>query len=161
MEIRLDGRMDRIESKIGAMDSGFAARPDRVEDKIERQTGQTGSGHHAPFSPKPHHWLKSLEETSLIVTKQKPADHLADSTGLTGRDSKTLVEGLFDTIRTTLATGGAVKLSGFGNFTLREKPPRPGRNPKTGAPCVISARRVVAFHASPILRERCDKQAAE
>lgn len=96
----------------------------------------------------------------MTITKQKLADHLADSTGLTGRDSKTLVEALFDTIRATLTTCGEVKLSGFGNFTLREKRPRPGRNPKTGLACEISARRVVVFHASPLLRERCDRQAA-
>jgi len=91
----------------------------------------------------------------MTITKQKLADHLADSTGLTGRDSKTLVEALFDTIRATLTTCSEVKLSGFGNFTLHEKSPRPGRNPKTGLSCEISARRVVVFHASPVLRERC------
>ncbi|MHB1641113.1 MAG: integration host factor subunit alpha [Acidithiobacillus sp.] len=96
----------------------------------------------------------------MTVTKQKLADRLADSTWLTGRESKALVESLFDTIRATLAQGSEVKLSGFGNFTLREKAPRPGRNPKTGMACEISARRIVAFHASQILRERCDRRAA-
>jgi integration host factor subunit alpha len=97
----------------------------------------------------------------MTITKQKLTDHLADSTGLTGRDSRALVELFFDTIRTVLANGGKVKLSGFGNFTVREKQTRPGRNPKTGTPCEIRARRVVVFHAGQSLRERCDRQVAE
>jgi integration host factor subunit alpha len=55
----------------------------------------------------------------------------------------------------TLAAGEDVKLSGFGNFTMHEKRARPGRNPKTGEPFEIRARRVVTFHASPILKDRC------
>ncbi len=96
----------------------------------------------------------------MTVTKQKLTNHLAGSTGLTGCDSKSLVEAFFDAIRATLAQGTEVKLSGFGNFTVREKRPRPGRNPKTEMTCEISARRVVVFHASPILREQSDRRAA-
>ena len=90
--------MDRIESKIGAIESGvgaridrmeasFTARMDRVEDKIERQTGKL---HHAPFSPKTV--LLADRTSSMTVTKQKLTNHLADSTGLTGRNSRALVE---------------------------------------------------------------------
>ena len=68
------------------------------------------------------------------------------------------MESFFDTIRAALAAGGKFKLSGFGNFSVREKKTRPGRNPKTGDPCEIRARRVVVFHAGLSLRERCSSQ---
>ena len=74
--------------------------------------------------------------------------------GLTRKTSLELVGSLFDTIRETLASGEDVKLSGFGNFTLREKNARPGRNPMTGVPCEITARRVVTFKASQKIRQR-------
>lgn len=66
--------------------------------------------------------------------------------------AKELVEVFFEEIRLTLEKGEEVKLSGFGNFTIRDKKSRPGRNPKTGEPKEISARRVVTFHAGQKLR---------
>jgi integration host factor subunit alpha len=63
-----------------------------------------------------------------------------------------MVETFFDEIRNALERGEAVKLSGFGNFQLRDKPQRPGRNPKTGEEIPITARRVVTFHASQKLK---------
>jgi integration host factor subunit alpha len=63
-----------------------------------------------------------------------------------------MVEAFFDEIRDALQKGDSVKLSGFGNFQLRDKPQRPGRNPKTGEEMPISARRVVTFHASQKLK---------
>ena len=63
-----------------------------------------------------------------------------------------MVEHFFEEIRIALERGDAVKLSGFGNFQLREKPQRPGRNPKTGEEIPITARRVVTFHASQKLK---------
>lgn len=90
----------------------------------------------------------------MTVTKAEMAHALVDETGLTYLTSLELVNSLFDTMRETLASGEDVKLSGFGNFTLREKVARPGRNPKTGISCEIAARQVVTFKASLILRER-------
>ena len=67
---------------------------------------------------------------------------------VTKNDAKEIVELFFEEIRSTLARGEEIKISGFGNFQLRDKPQRPGRNPKTGEEVPITARRVVTFHAS-------------
>jgi integration host factor subunit alpha len=75
--------------------------------------------------------------------------------GLPAKECGALVNTLFDTIRTTLATGEDVKLSSFGNFTLREKRARPGRNPKNRESFEIVARRVVTFRVSQKVKERC------
>ena len=90
----------------------------------------------------------------MTITKQDLTHLLVDTVGLPAKECAALVNTLFDTIRATLATGENVKLSGFGNFTLREKRARPGRNPKNGEPVEISARRVVTFRASPKVKER-------
>ena len=89
----------------------------------------------------------------MTITKLKLAHYLSDTMGLTARECATMVDTLFDTIRSTLAAGEDVKLSGFGNFTLRDKRARPGRNPKNGKPFEVSARRVVTFRASPLLKK--------
>ena len=91
----------------------------------------------------------------MTITKLDLTRHLSDTTGLTARECKAVVETFFDTIRVILAAGEDVKLSGFGNFTLRDKRARPGRNPKNGKQFEISARRVVTFRASPLLKGRC------
>ena len=91
----------------------------------------------------------------MTITKQDLTLHLSDTVGLPAKECAPLVNTLFDTIRTTLAAGEDVKLSGFGNFTLREKRARPGRNPRNGEPFEIAARRVVTFRASPLLKGRC------
>lgn len=93
--------------------------------------------------------------TPRTVTKQELTDHLVDTMGLTGKESKRLVESFFNTIRATLAAGEEVKLHGFGNFTLHDKRARPGRNPQTGEVVPITARRVVTFRASHLLKEAC------
>ncbi|OCX75664.1 integration host factor subunit alpha [Acidithiobacillus thiooxidans] len=90
----------------------------------------------------------------MTVTKAEIAYFLMDEMGLTRLTSLELVNSLFDTIRETLASGEDVKLSGFGNFTLRHKVAREGRNPKTGVPHIITARRVVTFKVSPKIKER-------
>ena len=84
----------------------------------------------------------------FTLTKAELADLLFEQVGLNKREAKDMVDAFFDEIRDTLERGGCVKLSGFGNFQLRDKPQRPGRNPKTGEEIPISARRVVTFHAS-------------
>ena len=82
------------------------------------------------------------------LTKADLAELLFDSVGLNKREAKDMVEAFFEEISAALIAGDEVKLSGFGNFKLRDKPQRPGRNPKTGEAIPISARRVVTFHAS-------------
>jgi integration host factor subunit alpha len=89
---------------------------------------------------------------SAALTKAEMADVLFDQVGLNKRESKEMVDAFFDELRTCLVRGEMVKLSGFGNFQLRDKPSRPGRNPKTGESIPISARRVVTFHASQKLK---------
>lgn len=86
------------------------------------------------------------------MTKAEIADALFERLGLNKREAKDMVDGFFDEICQALARGEAVKLSGFGNFQLRDKPTRPGRNPKTGEEIAITARRVVTFHASQKLK---------
>lgn len=89
---------------------------------------------------------------SAALTKAEMADILFDQVGLNKRESKEMVDAFFDELRACLVSGEMVKLSGFGNFLLRDKPSRPGRNPKTGESIPISARRVVTFHASQKLK---------
>lgn len=81
------------------------------------------------------------------LSKLLMAEALSDTFGLSKSDSKSLVEEFFEEIKLILSTGQHVKLSGFGNFRLRDKTERPGRNPKTGTDAIISARRVVTFKA--------------
>jgi len=86
------------------------------------------------------------------LTKAELAELLFDHVGLNKREAKDMVEAFFEVIRDALEGGESVKLSGFGNFQLRDKPQRPGRNPKTGEAIPIAARRVVTFHASQKLK---------
>src|SRR5215471_17177658 len=88
----------------------------------------------------------------MTLTKAELADLLFEQLGLNKREAKDMVEHFFEEIRIALERGDSVKLSGFGNFQLREKPQRPGRNPKTGEEIPITARRVVTFHASQKLK---------
>ena len=94
--------------------------------------------------------LPSLETPTL--TKAELADLLFERLGLNKRESKDMVEGFFDIINQALLRGEDVKVSGFGNFSIRRKAPRPGRNPRTGEPIPIRARNVVTFHASHKLK---------
>ena len=96
---------------------------------------------------------RSQAEKDLpTLTKAELAELLFEQVGLNKREAKDMVETFFDEIRNALERGEAVKLSGFGNFQLRDKPQRPGRNPKTGDEIPITARRVVTFHASQKLK---------
>ncbi|MDR0564561.1 MAG: integration host factor subunit alpha [Azoarcus sp.] len=88
----------------------------------------------------------------MTLTKAELTDLLFEQVGLNKREAKDMVEMFFEEIRGALERGENVKLSGFGNFMLRNKPQRPGRNPKTGEEIPISARRVVSFHPSPKLK---------
>ncbi len=93
-----------------------------------------------------------VEASGKTVTKAELAEALFERLGLNKREAKDMVDGFFDEIRAALERGESVKLSGFGNFQLRDKPQRPGRNPKTGEEIAITARRVVTFHASQKLK---------
>ena len=93
----------------------------------------------------------------MTLTKAELADLLFEKVGLNKREAKDMVEAFFEEIRGALERGESVKLSGFGNFQLRDKPQRPGRNPKTGEEIAISARRVVTFHASQKLKAMVEK----
>ena len=94
--------------------------------------------------------------TMTTLTKADLAELLFEKVGLNKREAKDVVESFFDEIRLSLEKGDIVKLSGFGNFQCREKPQRPGRNPKTGEEMPISARRVVTFHASQKLKSQVE-----
>ena len=93
----------------------------------------------------------------MALTKADMAEHLFEELGLNKREAKDMVEMFFEEIRQALEDGRQVKLSGFGNFDLREKKQRPGRNPKTGEEIPITARRVVTFHASQKLKAMVEK----
>ena len=94
--------------------------------------------------------LPTLETPTL--TKAELADLLFERLGLNKRESKDMVEAFFELIHGKLVDGADVKLSGFGNFQIRRKAPRPGRNPRTGEAIPIKARNVVTFHASHKLK---------
>jgi len=95
----------------------------------------------------------------MALTKAEMAERLFDELGLNKREAKEMVEMFFETIRSSLEKGEQVKLSGFGNFDLREKKERPGRNPKTGEEIPISARRVVTFRPGQKLKARVEAYA--
>ena len=90
------------------------------------------------------------------LTKADIAEMLFEDLGLNKREAKELVEMFFEEIRHALETNEQVKLSGFGNFDLRDKRQRPGRNPKTGEEIPISARRVVTFRPGQKLKVRVE-----
>ena len=95
--------------------------------------------------------VDSLETPAL--TKAHMAELLYEQIGLNKREAKDMVDAFFDVMVDALVQGEEVKISGFGNFQVRTRSARPGRNPRTGEPVPIEARRVVTFHASPKLRE--------
>jgi integration host factor subunit alpha len=95
----------------------------------------------------------------MALTKAGMVERLYEDLGLNKREAKELVEIFFEEIRSALEKGQQVKLSGFGNFDLRDKNRRPGRNPKTGEEIPIDARRVVTFKAGQKLKARVEAYA--
>ncbi|HHE8713143.1 TPA: integration host factor subunit alpha [Haemophilus influenzae] len=91
------------------------------------------------------------------ITKLDIIEYLSDKYHLSKQDTKNVVENFLEEIRLSLESGHDVKLSGFGNFELRDKSSRPGRNPKTGDVVPVSARRVVTFKPGQKLRARVEK----
>lgn len=92
------------------------------------------------------------------LSKAIMADALCNTVNVSKPDAKEIVEQFFEEIRFALESGQHVKLSGYGNFTLRDKPQRPGRNPKTGEEIPVAARRVVTFKPGLKLKTKIDLQ---
>ena len=92
----------------------------------------------------------------MALTKADIAESLYEELGLNKREARDLVEIYFDELKEALSNGKQVKLSGFGNFDLRDKKERPGRNPKTGESIPISARRVVTFKPGQKLKNKVE-----
>ncbi|UDG79587.1 integration host factor subunit alpha [Candidatus Steffania adelgidicola] len=92
----------------------------------------------------------------MALTKAEMSEYLFKKLGLSKRDAKEIVERFFEEVRLALENGEQVKLSGFGNFDLRKKNQRPGRNPKTGEDIPITARRVVTFRPGQKLKIRVE-----
>ena len=92
----------------------------------------------------------------MTLTKADLAEQLYEKVGLNNREAKEMVETFFKEISDCLERGEEVKLAAFGVFNMRDKPERPGRNPKTGEEIPITARRVVTFHASGCLKDAVD-----
>jgi integration host factor subunit alpha len=95
----------------------------------------------------------------MALTKAEMAERLFEEVGLNKREAKEFVDAFFDVLRDSLQRGQGIKLSGFGNFDLRQKNQRPGRNPKTGEEIPISARTVVTFRPGQKLQERVEAYA--
>lgn len=95
----------------------------------------------------------------MALTKADMAERLFEELGLNKREAKEFVESFFEELRVALEVGGQIKLSGFGNFDIRDKTERPGRNPKTGEEIPITARRVVTFKPGQKLKARVEAYA--
>ena len=92
----------------------------------------------------------------MTITKDSLVEMVHNEVGLNKREAKDLIECFFEQIKTSLENGNDIKLSGFGNFILRNKSPRPGRNPKTGEEVTISERRVVTFKSGLKLKSKLE-----
>ena len=92
----------------------------------------------------------------MTITKDSLVEMVHNEIGLNKREAKELIESFFEQIKKSLEEGNDIKLSGFGNFNLRDKSPRPGRNPKTGIEVTISSRRVVTFKSGLKLKSKLE-----
>ena len=89
----------------------------------------------------------------MTMTKADLVKIICEKMGFASKESTEIVERVFDIMKETLEGGEKIKIAGFGNFNVRTKRPRKGRNPKTGEEMVISGRRVVTFKLSSLLRK--------
>ena len=96
-------------------------------------------------------------ENKMTLTKADLVDKVLEGSGLSKREATDVVEHIFDKLKITLAKTGKVKLSGFGNFVVRRKKARVGRNPQTGDEMMISARAVLTFKPSQVLKAMLNK----
>ena len=92
----------------------------------------------------------------MTITKDSLVEMIHNEVGLNKREAKELIECFFEQIKKSLENGNDIKLSGFGNFILRNKAPRPGRNPKTGEEVTITERRVVTFKSGLKLKSKLE-----
>ncbi len=92
----------------------------------------------------------------MTITKDSLVEMVHNEVGLNKREAKELIECFFEQIKKSLENGNDIKLSGFGNFILRNKSPRPGRNPKTGEEVIITQRRVVTFKSGLKLKSKLE-----
>lgn len=97
----------------------------------------------------------------MTLTKADLAENLTNKFSLSKNDAKQFVDQLFEEIKDSLSKGAPVKLSGFGNFEIRDKNPRPGRNPRTGEEILVTARRVVTFHPGQKLKDSVENYSGE
>lgn len=97
----------------------------------------------------------------MTLTKADLADNLSSKFNLSKNDAKQFIDLLFEELRTSLSKGEEIKLSGFGNFEIRDKNPRPGRNPRTGEEILVTARRVVTFHPGQKLKASVENYSGE
>ena len=95
----------------------------------------------------------------MALTKADMAESLFNKLGLNKKEARELVDLCFEELKASLAVGEQVKLSGFGNFELRDKKERPGRNPRTGEKIPVAARRVVTFRPGNKLKARVEAYA--
>lgn len=93
------------------------------------------------------------------MTKAEIVEQIYEKVGFSKKESAEIVEMVFDTMKETLEKGEKIKISGFGNFVVRQKRPRIGRNPQTGQEIEISARRVLTFRPSQVLKSVLNKGA--
>ncbi|MBL7686190.1 MAG: integration host factor subunit alpha [Deltaproteobacteria bacterium] len=103
--------------------------------------------------------MESLEEKKIegTLTKADIVESIYEKIGYSKKESAEIVEMVFDTIKETLEKGEKIKISGFGNFVIRAKKPRIGRNPQTGEEIEISARKVLTFRPSQVLKAALNK----
>jgi len=106
-----------------------------------------------PETSKPTATSRRPRAETPTLTNAELVEMLFDQVGLNRSQARAMVEAFFEVMRDTLESGENIKLAGFGSFRLRDKVPRPGRNPRTRSAFVIEARRVVTFHATPTLKQ--------
>lgn len=91
------------------------------------------------------------------MTKADLVESIYEKIGFSKKESADIVEMIFDSMKDTLQKGEKIKISGFGNFVVRDKRPRMGRNPQTGQEIMISARRVLTFRPSQVLKQALNR----
>ena len=89
----------------------------------------------------------------MTMTKGDIVERISEKIGFSKKEASEVVDSIFEVLKSRLADGGKVKISGFGNFVVNEKRPRKGRNPQTGEEIIIRGRRVLSFKASPVLKK--------
>src|SRR4030042_1391849 len=101
--------------------------------------------------------LYAFSEAPLAITKAELVSIISDKYSFSRQESVEIVDQVFQILKEILEKGEKIKISGFGNFVVREKKPRKGRNPKTGVELTITSRRVLTFKPSSILRKVVNK----